>query len=118
MGSVGADAEWEASYMEAISEIHGDVSFEESAQMLRKLIMTGLLRFTDLQNNPERFFSAHRLLLAPTRNDDEGSGFGVRFTVQYNLFCGSVLVRCHIHTYSLLALHVYMYMYMYTGGFD
>ncbi|CAK9016961.1 Acyl-coenzyme A oxidase (Acyl-CoA oxidase) [Durusdinium trenchii] len=86
------DAEWKASYSEAIKDIHGDCHFEESAEMLRRLIRTKLLKFTDLKENPERFFEAHRLLLAPGRNSDrEGSGFGVRFTVQFNLFAGSVL---------------------------
>ena len=53
--------------------------------MLKKLVRSGLLRFTDLQEDPERFFAAHRLLLAPNRIA-EASGFGVRFTVQFNLF--------------------------------
>ena len=50
---------------------------------------TGLLRHTDLNNNPERFFLAHRLLArhAPAL----GPGFWIRFTVHYNLCAGTVL---------------------------
>ena len=49
----------------------------------------GLLRHTDLNNNPERFFLAHRLLArhAPAL----GPGFWIRFTVHYNLCAGTVL---------------------------
>lgn len=56
--------------------------------MLRGLIKSGLLKFKDLEDNPDRFFEAHRLLLAPKAR---GPGFGIRFTVQYNLFAGSIL---------------------------
>jgi len=44
---------------------------------------------TDLRDNPDRFFLAHRLLAkhAPAY----GPGFWIRFTVQYNLFAGTVL---------------------------
>eukprot|EP00193_Tetraselmis_chui_P017186 CAMPEP_0177778082 /NCGR_PEP_ID=MMETSP0491_2-20121128/15754_1 /TAXON_ID=63592 /ORGANISM="Tetraselmis chuii, Strain PLY429" /LENGTH=482 /DNA_ID=CAMNT_0019297311 /DNA_START=210 /DNA_END=1659 /DNA_ORIENTATION=- len=47
------------------------------------------LSLTDLRDAPERFFSAHHVLSEfATRL---GPGFGIRFTVQYNLFAGSVL---------------------------
>ena len=39
-----------------------------------------------MQNSPERFFAAHRLLASKILG-----GFGIRFTVQYNLFAGSIL---------------------------
>lgn len=42
-----------------------------------------------MRDDPEKFFQAHRMLLAP--NGQRGCGFGIRFTVQYNLFAGSVL---------------------------
>ena len=47
---------------------------------------TNLLKFTDMRDNPERFFEAHRLL-----SKRLVGGFGIRFTVQYNLFAGSIL---------------------------
>ncbi len=86
---VGERGEWERRFKAAIAEIHGRCSYQESAEMLRKLVRSGLLRFTDLQEDPERFFAAHRLLLAPNRIA-EASGFGVRFTVQFNLFVSAV----------------------------
>jgi acyl-CoA oxidase len=39
-----------------------------------------------MKNSPEKFFLAHRLLSSVGL-----SGFGIRFTVQFNLFAGSVL---------------------------
>jgi len=84
------DAEWNAAFADAIKDIHGRCDFHEGAEMLRTLVKTKLLRFDDLEGNPERFFRAHRMLLAP-RQIPEQSGFGVRFTVQYNLFAGSIL---------------------------
>lgn len=69
-------------------DIHS-ISYLESAKRMRALLQTGLLRHTDLNNNPERFFLAHRLLArhAPAL----GPGFWIRFTVHYNLCAGTVL---------------------------
>lgn len=44
---------------------------------------------TDLRDDPEWFFEAHRIVAA--HGDDLGSGFWTRFTVQFNLFAGTVL---------------------------
>ena len=57
-----------------------------SSSLLRKLVKSELLRFTDMRDAPEKFFLAHRLLSSVGLN-----GFGVRFTVQFNLFAGSVV---------------------------
>lgn len=66
-----------------------NITFQESAQRLRTLLKTGLLKHTDLNDNPERFFLAHRILAekAPVL----GPGFWIRFTVHYNLCAGTVL---------------------------
>jgi len=45
-----------------------------------------VLSLTDMRDNPERFFLAHRLLSRMLVD-----GFGIRFTVQFNLFAGSIL---------------------------
>eukprot|EP01061_Rhynchopus_euleeides_P020511 TRINITY_DN3336_c0_g1_i2.p1 TRINITY_DN3336_c0_g1~~TRINITY_DN3336_c0_g1_i2.p1 ORF type:complete len:463 (+),score=204.66 TRINITY_DN3336_c0_g1_i2:50-1438(+) len=67
----------------------GAEGYKESANRLRRLVRTGLLKSTDLQDNPERFFLAHRVLAqyAPRLNP----GFWVRFTVHHNL-CGGTVV--------------------------
>lgn len=72
----------------AAMDVHS-ISYLESAKRMRTLLQTGLLRHTDLNNNPERFFLAHRLLArhAPAL----GPGFWIRFTVHYNLCAGTVL---------------------------
>jgi len=82
---------WDEQFKRATADIHSNCHFEESAEMLRKLIRTKLLKFTDLGENPERFFAAHRLLLSPGTAGQRGPGFGIRFTVQFNLFAGSIL---------------------------
>eukprot|EP00670_Eutreptiella_braarudii_P008479 CAMPEP_0174307080 /NCGR_PEP_ID=MMETSP0810-20121108/887_1 /TAXON_ID=73025 ORGANISM="Eutreptiella gymnastica-like, Strain CCMP1594" /NCGR_SAMPLE_ID=MMETSP0810 /ASSEMBLY_ACC=CAM_ASM_000659 /LENGTH=478 /DNA_ID=CAMNT_0015414025 /DNA_START=145 /DNA_END=1581 /DNA_ORIENTATION=- len=69
-------------------DIHG-ISYEASAQRMRDLLRTGLLKHTDLRENPERFFEAHRLLAA--HSTQTGPGFWIRFTVHYNLMAGTVL---------------------------
>jgi len=85
-------ADWGESFKKATidlakMDIHS-ISYQESAKRMRKLLQTGLLRHTDINNNPERFFLAHRLLArhAPQL----GPGFWIRFTVHYNLMAGSV----------------------------
>ena len=57
--------------------------------MLRDLMTRGLVKMTDLRDDPEWFFEAHRIVAA--HGDDLGSGFWTRFTVQFNLFAGTVL---------------------------
>jgi len=43
------------------------------------MIKSGMLTYTDLRDNPERFFSAHRI--GGSRACDIGPGFFIRFTV-------------------------------------
>lgn len=65
------------------------VTYDESAQRLRALLKTGLLRHTDLVDKPERFFLAHKLLAE--HSPQLGPGFWIRFTVHYNLCVGTIL---------------------------
>lgn len=81
-------ATWEEKWMAQTDGIRSDITYTQSADILRELIRTGLLRFTDIGADPEKFFKAHRLLTDPGKR---GPGFGIRFTVQYNLFAGSVV---------------------------
>lgn len=86
---MAVSAKWREQWIEAVSQIRSDLGYEKSAEQLRALQKTGLLRLTDLKNDPAKFFEAHRLLAhhAPKL----GPGFWIRFTVHYNLFAGSVL---------------------------
>ena len=59
--------DWEKKWVSLASGIRSDVSYTESSQVLRDLIKSGLLRFDDMSNNPERFFKAHRLLVDPVK---------------------------------------------------
>ena len=64
------------------------ISYDTSAQRLRALLRTGILRHDDIIKHPERFFLAHRLLAF--HSPQLGPGFWIRFTVHYNLCMGTV----------------------------
>lgn len=85
-------AEWQQSFRSAISDLPvlgSNIHYSKSADRLRRLVKEGPLRLTDLRDEPERFFLAHRLLSEFATQ--VGPGFGIRFTVQVNLFSGSIL---------------------------
>jgi len=73
-------------WVEAVEDVPQATDPAKSAAVLRRLTQTKLLKYTDMQEAPEKFFLAHRLLSTVGLG-----GFGVRFTVQFNLFAGSVL---------------------------
>lgn len=85
-------AQWQQSFREHISDIPvlgSGIHYTKSADRLRRLIREGPLRLTDLRDEPERFFQAHNLLSEYATQ--VGPGFGIRFTVQVNLFAGTIL---------------------------
>jgi len=84
-----ADAAWEADFIKATEHVSSNASHAESAASMRALLRTGVLRHTDLRDNPDRFFKAHRLLARHAV--EHGPGFWIRFTVHYNLCFGTVL---------------------------
>lgn len=85
-GTGSVSAEWQEAFLAHTEDYDRGCSPVESGQCLRKLVQSKLLRFTDMRDAPERFFAAHRLLASRILG-----GFGIRFTVQYNLFAGSIL---------------------------
>jgi len=80
---------WNEQWSQACSSIAGNVGYGESAEQLRQLTKTGLLKFTDIKNNPGNFFEAHRIIAEKAHL--MGPGFWIRFTVHYNLCFGSVM---------------------------
>jgi acyl-CoA oxidase len=82
-------ASWTDEFVTATESIRSDIQFNESADHLRQLCKTNLLKGTDIRDAPERFFEAHRILARHATN--HGPGFWVRFTVHYNLFAGTIL---------------------------
>lgn len=72
-----------------IPSIGSGIHYSQSAEMLRKLLREGPLKLTDLTEAPEKFFGAHRVLSEYATK--VGPGFGIRFTVQFNLFGGTIL---------------------------
>ena len=84
------DGSWASSFASRVADLRSEgVTYEDSASFLRALTKSGILRFTDIRDRPDRFFLAHRLLArhAP----EHGPGFWIRFTVQFNLFAGTVV---------------------------
>jgi len=80
---------WENRWRNIISLVTNECDYNESACILRQIIQTGILSLTDIRDNPERFFQAHRILSEVT--PQFGPGFWIRFTVQYNLFAGTIV---------------------------
>jgi len=78
--------EWQEKFLDHVADYNRACTPTESAEVLRSFARTGLLRYTDMRDEPERFFAAHRLLASKILG-----GFGIRFTVQFNLFAGSIL---------------------------
>ena len=77
---------WQNSFLAFTNDYDRACGPAESASVLRAMIKSKLLNFTDMRDSPERFFAAHRLLATKILG-----GFGIRFTVQFNLFAGSIL---------------------------
>jgi len=72
-----------------IPELGSNIHYTKSAERLRTLIREGPYNLLDLRDAPERFFLSHQLLSEfATR---VGPGFGIRFTVQVNLFAGTII---------------------------
>jgi len=82
-------ADWAANFENVIQGAEVNMSYEEGAQWLRRILRSGLLSPTDIRDNPERFFLSHELVAANATR--VGPGFWIRFTVQYNLFAGTVV---------------------------
>lgn len=98
-------AQWRSAWRQKLSSVLDTpaASYTVSAQRLSTLVRTGLLKFTDLTEKPAKFFEAHRLLAQ--QGFDHGPGFSIRFTVQYNLFAGTVLeLGGHQHLKQLQAM--------------
>jgi len=53
---------WEAQWREAVSNVTDKCTYQEGASILREIMRTGLLKMTDIRDNPDRFFLAHRIL--------------------------------------------------------
>mmetsp|Transcript_17952 Transcript_17952/g.41888 ORF Transcript_17952/g.41888 Transcript_17952/m.41888 type:complete len:506 (-) Transcript_17952:123-1640(-) len=74
------------SFAAEIARIPHEGSWQDGAEHLRQLIRSKSLLFTHMRSDPARFFEAHKVLA-----DRMLGGFGVRFTVQFNLFAGSII---------------------------
>ena len=73
-------------FLAQVADVKDATDPASSSLVLRKLVKSEVLKFTDMREAPEKFFLAHRLLSTVGLG-----GFGVRFTVQFNLFAGSIL---------------------------
>eukprot|EP00750_Incisomonas_marina_P001288 INCI1108.6.p1 GENE.INCI1108.6~~INCI1108.6.p1 ORF type:complete len:510 (-),score=80.46 INCI1108.6:178-1707(-) len=88
--AVGLDADpWSNAWQQEVANIKYLDNHFDSADQLRGIVRRSLLKFSDLRDSPARFFEAHRQIAA--RSTELGPGFFIRFTVQYNLFAGTIL---------------------------
>jgi alkylation response protein AidB-like acyl-CoA dehydrogenase len=82
-------SEWAKSKAAARGKDSIDINFDESAAQLREILQLGLMKMTDLRDDPEWFFEAHRIIAWHAK--ELGLGFWTRFMVQFNLFAGTIL---------------------------
>jgi acyl-CoA oxidase len=80
------DADWQRQWIQHVADIRSDVPIEQSAARMRKLVASKLLKYSDVRDDPAKFFLAHRLIVDPSRR---GPGAGIRLTVHFNLFAGT-----------------------------
>lgn len=83
---------WTQTFRQGVADIPAlgsGIHYTTSADRLRRLMREGPLRLTDLRDAPAKFFLSHRVLSEFATQ--VGPGFGIRFTVQVNLFAGSIL---------------------------
>lgn len=73
-------------FREIVAQIPTEGTWQEGVERLKTLIKSQTLLFTDMRDNPSRFFKAHRII-----SEHFLGGFGTRFTVQFNLFVGSII---------------------------
>ena len=74
-----------------------EVPYEKSCQMLRNLIQTKLLKFTDMQECPEKFFLAHRLLVDPIKRFKRSFSLSLSLSLRLSLIYTNTQ---HTHTQS------------------
>ena len=84
-----------------VEKIAAEGTWQEGADHLRRMVKSRALNYTDMTNHPERFFAAHRCFPVSQAGIDRVlhriigehflGGFGTRFTVQFNLFAGSII---------------------------
>lgn len=77
--------EFEA-FRSEIERIPPEGNWEDGAKCLKELVKSRILLYTDMRDNPSKFFRAHRII-----SENFLGGFGTRFTVQFNLFAGSII---------------------------
>jgi hypothetical protein len=63
MAQIRDEAAWRKAWLDVTKPIPHDVTYQESAEHLRRLIRSKLLLYSDAQAQPDRFFEAHRLLV-------------------------------------------------------
>ena len=95
-----SDEKWSETFANWASNVKTNCDHETSANQLRSFVKSKLLKFTDLRDDPEKFFEAHKLLAEHATR--LGPGFWIRFTVQYNLFAGTILALASEQQLSIL----------------
>ena len=50
-------------WMQATDGLTSNLTYQESAEALRKLVKTKLLTYFDIEKNPSKFFEFHRMVV-------------------------------------------------------
>lgn len=90
--ATGELAAWRSAFSAHIADLPkvlgNGAPYDRAAARLRQLVKSGLLPLTAVRDEPDKFFAAHRMLSEFATA--LGPGFGIRFTVQFNLAAGTV----------------------------
>lgn len=93
--TVQAHDDWKMQFAKAVEQSVSGFSIsgappDKAAECLRRLLRKNVLIYTDIRVRPDRFFFAHTHL-SKLYSTLLGPGLGIRFTVQYNLFGGTIV---------------------------
>lgn len=73
-----------SNYLDNVSKPN---TYDQSAALLSDVLKKNFLSLTEFKEDPMKFFKFHEIVA----QKDGFEGFGIRFTVQYNLFAGTIL---------------------------
>jgi acyl-CoA oxidase len=80
---------WKREFNDIVSDLYDNLSARRAEESVRFVLGSGLLALDDIQNEPEKFFLAHRILAEKTHRI--GPIFWLRFTLHHNLFAGTII---------------------------
>merc|ERR1711991_512961 len=60
-GFLSSFSDWSKQFEDSVQGLNSSMTYEESAGRLKDLVKSGLLKYTDIKENPEKFFQVNKL---------------------------------------------------------